>query len=392
MKYKRIFLVVMDSVGAGALPDADRFGDVGANTIGNLSRATGGISLPVLQSFGYGNLTAIVGVPPTAKPRAVVLKMSEISSGKDTMTGHWELMGLKTAVPFQTFTAHGFPPELIAELERRTGRKVIGNKAASGTEILNELGPRQMKTGELIVYTSADSVLQIAAHEEIIPLAELYEICHIARELTMKPEWLVGRVIARPYLGNPADGFRRTPNRHDYALSPFAPTILDRLAESKYDVISIGKIRDIFNGSGITEHHGIISNHDGMVKTTACADQPFTGLCFTNLVDFDAMYGHRRDPQGYKLALEEFDRDLGAFLPHLHNNDLLMITADHGNDPTFAGTDHTREYVPLIIYANELRGDTLPDAETFADVAATVAANFNVAPTEYGENLLRLIG
>ncbi|MFA5006813.1 MAG: phosphopentomutase [Candidatus Izemoplasmatales bacterium] len=392
MTYKRIFLIVMDSVGCGAMPDAAKFGDVGADTIGNLSRATRGIHLPTLQSFGYGNLTAIEGVPPTASPRAVALKMAELSAGKDTMTGHWEIMGLKTSIPFQTFTDTGFPPELIAALERETGRKVVGNKAASGTEILVELGPHQMKTGDLIVYTSADSVLQIAAHEEVIPLEELYHDCHVARELTLRPEWKVGRVIARPYVGNAKDGFRRTPNRHDYALSPFAPTVLDRLAEAGLDVISVGKIRDIFNGSGITAHHGIVSNHDGMEKTKAIAKADFTGLCFVNLVDFDAMYGHRRDPFGYKLALEEFDRDLADLIPLLRDDDLLMITADHGNDPTHAGTDHTREYVPLFLFAKGLAGRILPDSDTFADIGATVADDFGVAAPDIGASLLKRIG
>ncbi|MDP3130003.1 MAG: phosphopentomutase [Bacillota bacterium] len=392
MNYKRIFLIVIDSVGCGASPDAAAFGDVGANTIAHLALASGGVFLPTLQSFGYGNLTAIEGVPPVEKPLAAVLKLAELSNGKDTMTGHWEIMGLKTSIPFQTFTETGFPPELIRELERETGRKIVGNKAASGTDILVELGPHQMQTGDLIVYTSADSVLQIAAHEEIIPLEELYHICHIARELTLRPAWKVGRVIARPYLGNPKDGFKRTPNRHDYALSPFAPTVLDRLADAKYDVISVGKIKDIFNGSGITAHHGIVSNHDGMMKTTALADTDFTGLVFTNLVDFDAMYGHRRDPRGYKLAMEEVDRDLTAFLPHLLDDDLLLITADHGNDPTFPGSDHTREYVPLFLYAKNQRGGVLPDADTFAAIAATVADNFGVEAPAYGTSLLSLLG
>ncbi len=392
MNYKRIFLIVMDSVGCGALPDAARFGDAGANTIAHLSAAAGGVSLPILQSFGYGNLTEIQGVPPVDRPRAAALRLAELSNGKDTMTGHWEIMGLKTSIPFQTFTDTGFPPELIRELERETGRKVVGNKAASGTEIIAELGPHQMKTGDLIVYTSADSVLQIAAHEDVIPLEELYHVCHVARELTLRPEWKVGRVIARPYLGNPKDGFKRTPNRHDYALSPFAPTTLDRLAEAHYDVISVGKIKDIFNGSGITAHHGIVSNHDGMAKTTALADTEFTGLVFTNLVDFDAMYGHRRDAIGYKLAMEEFDRDLASFLPHLKDGDLLMVTADHGNDPTFPGSDHTREYVPLFLYANQQRGKILPDADTFAAIAATVADNFGVQSPDYGTSLLPLLG
>lgn len=271
MKFKRIFLVVMDSVGVGAMPDAAKFGDEGSNTIGNLSRAANGITLPVLESFGYGNLTDILGVNPVENPKANVGKMAELSNGKDTMTGHWELVGIKTETPFQTFTDTGFPKELIDELEAKTGRKIIGNKAASGTEILVELGPEHVKTGALIVYTSADSVLQIAAHEEVVPLEELYHICHIARDIMMKDEWKVGRIIARPFLGDEVNGFKRTTNRHDYALSPTEKTVLNYLDESKFDVISVGKIRDIFNGSGINAHYGIVSNHDGMLKTIEIA-------------------------------------------------------------------------------------------------------------------------
>jgi phosphopentomutase len=389
MKYKRVIIIVIDSVGCGELPDAAKFNDVGSNTISHLASASGGISLPVLGAFGYGNLTSIQGVPPVMNPRANVTKMNELSNGKDTMTGHWEIMGLRTEIPFQTFTDTGFPQELLDELEAQSGRKIIGNKSASGTEILVELGPRQLQTGELIVYTSADSVLQIAAHEQIIPLEELYHICHLAREITMKPAWKVGRIIARPYLGDSVHGFKRTPNRHDYALDPSGTTVLDSLKAAKYDVISVGKIRDIFNGSGITDHHSIISNHDGMMITTALAQTNFTGLCFVNLVDFDAMYGHRRDPIGYKNAMEEFDHDLGLLLPFLREDDLLMITADHGNDPTFRGTDHTREYVPLLLYNRLLRGLNLPISETFADIGATLADNFKVACPLIGKSLLR---
>jgi phosphopentomutase len=388
MLYKRIFLIVMDSVGVGAMPDADKFGDVGANTIGNLSIKAGGIHLPTLESFGFGNLTPILGVSPVEEPKAYALKLAELSNGKDTMTGHWEIMGIKTEVPFQTFTDTGFPPELIQELVTRTGRKVIGNIAASGTEILVDLGPEHMKTGAMIVYTSADSVLQIAAHEEVIGLDELYRICEIAREITMKPEWMVGRIIARPFLGDEIQGFKRTTNRHDYALSPTEFTVLDYLKEARYDVISVGKINDIFNGSGITDHHKIISNHHGMEITSQLAQTDFTGLCFVNLVDFDALYGHRRDSIGYKNALEEFDADIASLLPILKDDDLLMITADHGNDPTHVGSDHTREYVPLLIYNRILRGGILPTGETFADIAATVAQNFKVSQTAYGVSLI----
>jgi phosphopentomutase len=391
MKFKRIFLIVIDSVGVGAMPDAEKFGDKGANTIGNLSRAVGGISLPVLESFGYGNLTDILWVPPVENPGANTTKMAEISNGKDTMTGHWELMGIKTSVPFKTFTDTGFPDDLIKEIEKLSGRKVVGNKSASGTDILDELGPHQMKTGDLIVYTSADSVLQIAAHEEVIPLKELYEICEKVRELTLVDKWKVGRIIARPYLGNQKDGFKRTTNRHDYALSPTSKTVLNILEESKFDIISVGKIRDIFNGSGITDHHSIKSNHDGMKKVMELTQSEFTGLLFTNLVDFDALYGHRRDPEGYKNAMEEFDRDLGELLPMLNNDDLLMITADHGNDPTHPGTDHTREYVPLFIYAHDYNGKFLPERSSFADVGTTIADNFNLSGTEIGCSVLRIL-
>lgn len=389
MKFKRVFLIVIDSVGVGEAPDADKFGDVGANTIGNLAKAAGGVHLPLLESWGYGNLTAIQGVAPVAHPLANTLKLAEVSNGKDTMTGHWEIMGIKTEIPFQTFTETGFPKELLDELERLSGRKIVGNIAASGTDIIRDLGPHQMETGDLIVYTSADSVLQIAAHEDIIPLEELYDICHKARELCLRDEWKVGRIIARPYIGDPEHGFKRTPNRHDYALSPSSTTVLDILKENKFDVISVGKIRDIFNGSGITDHYSIVSNHDGMIKTMDLAKKDFTGLAFTNLVDFDALYGHRRDAVGYKVAMEEFDHDLGDLVSLLHDDDLLMITADHGNDPTFKGTDHTREYVPLFIYNKLLHGSFLPVGDTFADIAATIADNFNIDQTDIGKSLLK---
>jgi phosphopentomutase len=390
MKFKRVFLIVIDSVGVGELPDADKFNDVGANTIKNLAKATKGVKLPNLESFGYGNLTDILGVNPVEKPKANVTKMMEISNGKDTLTGHWEIMGVKTSKPFKTFTETGFPEELIKQIEELTGRKIVGNKSASGTEIIKELGPHQVKTGDLIVYTSADSVLQIAAHEEVIPLEELYDICHKVREITLDEKYKVGRIIARPYIGNEKDGFNRTPNRHDYALNP-PRTVLNILEEQKLDVISVGKINDIFNGSGITEHHGIKSNHHGMEVTTSLVDKEFTGLCFTNLVDFDAKYGHRRDPFGYRDAMEEFDRDLGVLLEKLHDDDLLIITADHGNDPTHHGTDHTREYVPLFIYNNNYNGKELPISETFADIGATIADNFNLKGTEYGKSLLKIL-
>ena len=388
MKFKRIFLIVIDSVGVGEMPDAKRFNDIGANTIGNLAKATGGVHLPVLESFGYGNLTEIKGVKPVDHPRANTTKMAELSNGKDTMTGHWEIMGIQTMTPFKTFTDTGFPDELIEEIEKLSGRKVIGNKAASGTEIIKELGPEQEKTGALIVYTSADSVLQIAAHEEVIPLEELYDICEKVRTLTLDEKYKVGRIIARPYLGNEKDGYERTANRHDYALSPTSKTVLNVLEENGFDVISVGKIRDIFNGSGITDHYGIKSNHDGMEKVMMLVDKDFTGLNFTNLVDFDAKYGHRRNPEGYKMAMEEFDHDLGELIQKLSDDDLLMVTADHGNDPTHHGTDHTREYVPLFIYNHQLKGQFLETSKTFADIGETIADNFGLKGTDIGESLL----
>ncbi|MDT8337460.1 MAG: phosphopentomutase, partial [Candidatus Izemoplasmatales bacterium] len=328
---------------------------------------------------------------PVNQPRANTTKMAELSNGKDTMTGHWELMGIKTTVPFKTFTDTGFPEDLIKEIEKLSGRKVVGNKSASGTEIIEELGPHQMETGDLIVYTSADSVLQIAAHEEIIPLKELYEICEKIRELTLVEKWRVGRIIARPYLGNKKSGFKRTTNRHDYALNPTSETILNIMEESKFDIISVGKIRDIFNGSGITNHYGIKSNHDGMNKVMELTQKDFTGLCFINLVDFDALYGHRRDFEGYKNAMEEFDKDLGDLIKLLNNDDLLIITADHGNDPTFKGSDHTREYVPLFIYAHDYNGKFLPERSSFADVGVTIADNFNLSGTDIGCSVLRML-
>lgn len=391
MKYQRIFLIVIDSVGIGALPDAAVYQDEGSNTLGNLSRVAGGIKLPMMGALGIGNLTEICGVPRVDKPRAYVGKMAEVSQGKDTMTGHWEIMGIKTMTPFQTFTDTGFPPELLAQITQVSGRNIVGNKAASGTEIIDELGAHQMETGDLIVYTSADSVLQIAAHEEIIPLEELYHICEAVRSLTLRDEWKVGRVIARPYVGNPKDGFKRTTHRHDYALSPPKDTVLNHLQKAEYEVISVGKIRDIFNGSGITQHFGIRSNHDGMMRTKALMSTDFRGLVFVNLVDFDALYGHRRDVDGYRRALEEFDDDLKTLLEDLRPDDLLMVTADHGNDPTHIGTDHTREYVPLILYNPLLQGGDLPISETFANVAATIADNFNVPQTDIGISLLPLM-
>ena len=379
----------MDSVGFGAMPDAAKYGDEGADTIAHIATAVGGLHLPTMKAMGLGNLHQIQGVDPVSSPNGYYGKMQEISLGKDTMTGHWEIMGLRVDQPFVTFTDHGFPAELIQALEERTGHKIIGNKAASGTEILDELAERHMETGEMIVYTSADSVLQIAAHEETFGLQELYRCCEIARELTMKPEWKVGRIIARPFLGDRVGEFKRTPNRHDYALKPFAPTVLDRLKSAGFDVWSVGKIKDIFDGEGITQAVKSKSNADGMEKTIEIAKSDFNGLCFVNLVDFDALWGHRRDPIGYARDLEHFDVQLGQLVELLREDDLLILTADHGNDPTAPGTDHTREMVPFIAYAKSFKGSgLLPLTESFASLGATVADNFNVELPSVGSSLL----
>ncbi|EEF66256.1 phosphopentomutase [Holdemania filiformis DSM 12042] len=389
MKYKRIFTIVMDSVGCGEMPDAEHYGDRGADTIGHIAKTVGGLTMPAMEKLGYGNLHSILGVEPQRDPQGYYTKMLEASVGKDTMTGHWEMMGLYIDKPFQTFTDTGFPQELIDELEKRTGYKIVGNKSASGTEILDELGEHHMKTKDMIVYTSADSVLQIAAHEEVFGLEELYRCCEIARELTMKDEWKVGRVIARPFIGEGKGHFTRTSNRHDLALKPFGRTVLNELKDKGFDVISVGKIKDIFDGEGITEAYKSTSSHHGMEQTIELTQKDFTGLCFVNLVDFDAKWGHRRNPQGYAQELEDYDQLLTTFLGQLREEDLVIITADHGNDPCHTGTDHTREMVPLILYSPSHQGSgLLPLANTFANLGATVAENFEVSMPEYGESYL----
>ncbi|WP_096153632.1 phosphopentomutase [Bacillus sp. FJAT-45066] len=385
--YKRIFLIVMDSVGIGEAPDAKEFGDAGSDTIGNIALHMNGLHMPNIAQLGLSNIREIKGIEKAQKPLAFYTKMEEASTGKDTMTGHWELMGLRIDTPFRVFP-EGFPDELLNELEARTGRKIIGNKPASGTEILDELGKEHMETGAIIVYTSADSVLQIAAHEDIVPIEELYDICKIARELTLDEKYMVGRIIARPFLGTPGD-FKRTSNRHDYALKPFERTVMNELKDSGFDVISIGKIADIYDGEGVTNSLRTVSNMDGMDKIVDTVEMDFTGLSFLNLVDFDAVFGHRRDPEGYGKALEEFDARLPEVISNLKENDLLIITADHGNDPTFPGTDHTREYVPLLVYSPSMtEGKELEIRKTFADVGATVADNFNVKMPKHGESFL----
>lgn len=390
-KYNRIFTIVIDSLGVGALEDAADYGDAGTDTLGHISQSVQEFSIPNLQRLGMANLHPLKQVPPVKRPLGYYGKLSEASVGKDTMTGHWEMMGLHITKPFRTFTETGFPEELLEELSKRTGRVIIGNKSASGTEILDELAEEEIAEGHMIVYTSADSVLQICGNEETFGLEELYRCCEIAREITMKDEWKVGRVIARPYVGRRRGEFKRTSNRHDYALKPYGRTALNALKDAGFDVISVGKIFDIFDGEGITESNKSKSSVHGMEQTIEIAKRDFEGLCFVNLVDFDALWGHRRNVQGYADELERFDEKLGELLNLLKEDDLLIITADHGNDPTHTGTDHTREKVPFLAYSPAMRDNgELEEAQTFAVIGATVADNFGVEMPEntIGSSLL----
>lgn len=385
-KYKRIFVVVLDSLGAGAMPDAAEYGDAGVNTLGHIAayryQKKRALNIPNLWKLGMANLTALEGIEPCENPVGYYGLMRETSRGKDTMTGHWEMMGLNITVPFLTFP-NGFPEELIAELESFTGRKIIGNKSASGTEILEELGEEEIEKGHLIVYTSADSVLQICGNEDTMGVETLYRYCEAARDLTMKPEWMVGRVIARPYVGKKKGEFKRTANRHDYALKPFGRTVLNALKDAGLDVISVGKINDIFGGEGITEAYKSKSSVQGMEQTIELASREFEGICFTNLVDFDALWGHRRNPEGYACELERFDEKLALLLEKLRGDDLLILTADHGNDPLHTGTDHTREKVPFLAWSPSMAGaGMLPESPDFARIGATIAENFEVPMPE----------
>ena len=382
-RYKRIFTVVIDSLGIGAMDDAEKYGDIGVNTLGHIAESVDRLNIPNLQKLGIANLCRLKNIEPVAKPLGYYGELKETSVGKDTMTGHWEMMGLNIDKPFQTFTETGFPKELIDELEKRFGHKIVGNKSASGTEILDEYGEDEIATGDVIVYTSADSVLQICGNEETMGLETLYKYCEIARELTMRDEWKVGRVIARPYVGRKKGEFKRTSNRHDYALKPYGRTTLNVLKDSNFDVISVGKINDIFDGEGITESNKSKSSVHGMEQTIEIADRDFKGLCFVNLVDFDALWGHRRNPKGYAEELEKFDLNLGVLLGKLREDDLLIITADHGNDPTYTGTDHTRERVPFLAYSPSMKESSkLETADTFAVIGATIADNFEVEMPE----------
>lgn len=393
-KYKRMFVIVIDSVGIGEMPDAEKFGDKGANTLVHTAREAGGLKVPVMNSLGLGDLAPILGTSIVKHPHSYALRLRETSAGKDTMTGHWEMMGINTTKPFQTFTDTGFPQSLIDELAEKTGHKIIGNKAASGTEILVELGEQQMRENSLIVYTSADSVLQIAAHEEVTGVKELYRCCDIAREICMKPEYFVGRIIARPFIGTNKHNFKRTANRHDLAVSPTGTTTLDVLKNNGFMVSSIGKINDIFNTMGVVKAQKTVSNLDGMNKTIEEAkNHDFTGLCYVNLVEFDSEFGHRRNAIGYAKALEEFDAKLGELLKVLKDDDLVMVTADHGNDPVHHGTDHTREKVPLLIYSKSIKnGRYLDERETFAVIGASVLENFGLkkTPNQIGAPIMEI--
>lgn len=390
-KYKRVFLIVMDSLGIGAEPDAALYGDATTDTFGHIAERYP-LNIPNLQNLGISNLHPLKGVQKVGKPLGYYSILQETSKGKDTLTGHWEIMGLNVQQPFIAFTDTGFPQELMDELKEKTGHDWLGNYSASGTEIIKELGEQAIKEGKMIVYTSADSVLQIAAHEKYFGLEELYRCCKIAREITMKPEWRVGRIIARPFIGESSETFTRTSNRHDYAIAPYQPTVLDSLKESGYDVISVGKINDIFSGCGITEAYKSKSNSDGMEITISMTEKDFTGICFTNLVDFDALWGHRRNPEGYGKEIDVFDKYLGQLMEKVNDDDLIILTADHGNDPTWVGTDHTREQVPCICFSKSLKSSgQLPTSKTFANIGYTIADNFEVKLPENGESFLDLL-
>ncbi len=386
MSYKRVHLIVMDSVGIGEAPDADKFNDLGSDTLGHIAQEAG-LTIPHLEQLGLGNIKPLKGVRSVADSLGYYTKLEEVSVGKDTMTGHWEIMGLNIQTPFRVFP-EGFPNDLLKKIEAFSGRKIVGNKPASGTAILDEYGQHQLETGDLIIYTSADPVLQIAAHEEVIPLEELYRICQFVRDITKEDPYMIGRIIARPYIGEPGN-FSRTSGRHDYALDPFGKTVLNHLSEAGKEVIAIGKINDIYNGKGITDSVRTEDNMDGVDKLLTVMDKDFEGLSFLNLVDFDAKFGHRRDVAGYGQAIDEFDDRIDEIVGKLKEDDLLLITADHGNDPTAPGTDHTREYVPLLAYSPSMKGHGEIPQGHFADIGATIAENFHVQDTGFGKSFLK---
>jgi len=385
----RVIWIILDSVGMGALPDAHKYGDENSNTLGNISKTIGGLKLPNMEQLGIGNIDGMVGIKRVENPLGCYGRFDEISNGKDTTTGHWEMVGINSEDPFPTYPK-GFPIEVIEEFEKAVGRKIIGNKTASGTAIIEEMGEEHMRTGKLIVYTSADSVFQIAAHEEVIPLEELYRFCEIARNI-LKGEHAVGRVIARPFIGEPGS-FTRTSNRRDFSLVPPYNTVLDNLKNNNFDIIAIGKIEDIFSGKGITEAVHTRDNMDGVDKTLEFMKEENKGVIFTNLVDFDMKWGHRNDVEGYAEGLYAFDKRLKDVLNSMKDTDILFITADHGCDPTTPGTDHSREYVPFLAYGKSLKGNiNLETRKTFADMGQTIAEIFSVEPIKIGESFLEKI-
>ncbi len=385
---KRVIIIVMDSMGIGALPDAEKYGDSGADTLGHIVEACDGVDIPNLSGLGIGNIEG-VHIQKNNYPKASFGRLMEMSAGKDTTTGHWEIMGLYIDKPFKTFPK-GFPKEFITSFEKKIGRKTMGNYPASGTEIIKKLGPLHEKTGDIIVYTSADSVFQIACHEQIVPLEELYRICMTAREM-LTGDLQVARVIARPFVGE--NGYyTRTANRRDFSIAPYTETVLDSIKKTNKEVYAIGKIEDIFNGQGITKAVHTENNMDGVDKTITALKENFEGLIFTNLVDFDAKYGHRRNAPGYGKAIEEFDKRLPEIIDNLKEDDVLIITADHGNDPTHEGTDHTREYVPVLIYGEKVsEGVNLGTLSSFADIGATTADILQADMPEYGTSFLNRI-
>ena len=399
MKYKRFIIIVMDSLGIGNARDADKFyqngvSDKGSNTFGHIVDRFPYINIPNLRKLGIGDLVPNLSNNNISHPNSYTLKLNEASNGKDTMTGHWEMMGIYTSKPFQTFTETGFPKDLIERLEKKTGHKVIGNYAASGTQIIKDLGEQQIKENSLIVYTSADSVLQICGHEKYTGLDELYRCCEIARKICMEPKYFVGRVIARPYIGETKDTFKRTSNRKDYAVSPSNKTVMDVLKDSGYFVSCIGKISDIFNDCGVSKTIHTKSNNNGMdITIEDVKNFDYNGLCYVNLVEFDSEYGHRRNVEGYKNCIEDFDKKLGELLGVLKDDDILLLTADHGNDPTWTGSDHTREQVPLIIYSSKIKdGQFIGETDSFADIGASILKNFDLEKPKYmiGKPILKI--
>ena len=384
--FKRIIVIVLDGVGVGATPDASDYGDEGTNSIGNTARVLGGINLPNMGRLGLGNITDISGVPPNKKPQGGYGKMQPLSAGKDTISGHWEMMGIYLPDPSPTYP-EGFPAEIIKTFENRIGRKTLANYPSSGTEIIKNLGEEHVRTGKPIVYTSADSVFQIAAHEEVIPIEELYRISLIAREILVG-EHAAGRVIARPFVGTSSDNFTRTENRRDFSRTPESDTVLDKLHKSGFDVWSVGKIDDIFAHRGISRKNHSLSNKESLSTTLALLDESFHGLLFVNLIEFDMIYGHRNDPVGYYGALKDFDDAIPDIEKRLSKEDLVIISSDHGVDPTTESTDHSREFVPLLVFSPGIQGVNLGTRMSFADVGATITENFAVKPPEIGTSFL----